>query len=348
MGVDRSTIAPVTRIALFAAPATDHDLADHPERAARVPAILAALAADPWTSGLPYLSPKPATPEQLLRVHTTEHLDFLERALAQAPAYIDHAPTYITTGSLDAARLAAGAACTLVDALLDDRLDAGFALVRPPGHHATPDHAMGFCLFNNVAVAAEQARARGARRVMIVDFDVHHGNGTQDAFADNPDVLFVSTHEEGIYPLTGTVDELGAGTICNIPLPAGAGPAAFERISDEILAPLASRFAPDLLLVSAGYDAHWADPLANLQMTVPGYQRLSARLRQIAHDSCNRKVGFVLEGGYDLEALSAGVVASLYGLQAAPSPAPDPYGPAPRREPEIDSVLAQVRRLQRL
>ncbi|HRE27659.1 MAG TPA: hypothetical protein PK954_13560, partial [Anaerolineales bacterium] len=109
--------------------------------------------------------------------------------------------------------------------------------------------------------------------MMIVDFDVHHGNGTQDAFADNPDVLFVSTHEEGIYPLTGAVDEIGAGTMCNIPLPAGAGPAAFERISDEILAPLASRFAPDLLLVSAGYDAHWADPLANLQMTVPGYQR---------------------------------------------------------------------------
>lgn len=224
---------------MIPAPALEHDLDGHPERAARVPAILEAIAADARTASLPRLEPTPASDAQLLRVHTPEHLAFLERALSEAPAYIDHAPTYITAGSLAAARLAAGGACALVDALLDGVADAGFALVRPPGHHAPPEHAMGFCLFNNVAIAARHAQARGLARVMIVDFDVHHGNGTQDVFAVDPSVLFVSTHEDGIYPLTGAIDEIGVGNICNVPLPAGAGVTAFLRIVDEIVAPLA-------------------------------------------------------------------------------------------------------------
>ncbi len=336
------------RLLLIPAPALEHDLDGHPERAARVPAILKAIAADARTASLPRLEPTPASDAQLLRVHTPEHLAFLERALAEAPAYIDHAPTYITAGSLAAARLAAGGACGLVDALLDGVADAGFALVRPPGHHAPPEHAMGFCLFNNVAIAARHAQARGLARVMIVDFDVHHGNGTQDVFAGDPSVLFVSTHEDGIYPLTGAIDEIGVGNICNVPLPAGAGVTAFLRIVDEIVAPLARRFAPDLLLVSAGYDAHWRDPLAGLQMTTTGYQQLVGRLSDVAHESCNHRLGLVLEGGYDLEALASGVVASLYGLAGATEDAPDPLGPAPRREPGVDAMLDRVKRVQRL
>ena len=337
-----------SRLLLVAAPAPEHDLEGHPERAARVPAIRAALAADPLTNALPVTTPALASEAQVLRVHTAEHLAFLEGALAQAPAYIDHAPTYITAGSLEAARRAAGGACALVDALVAGDAEAGFALIRPPGHHAPPEQAMGFCLFNNVAIAARQAQARGLERVLIVDFDVHHGNGTQDVFADDPSVQFVSLHQEGIYPLTGAIDETGVDNIYNLPLPSGAGISAFLRIADEIVAPLASRFAPHLLLVSAGYDAHWRDPLAGLQMTTTGYQALAGRLNRIAHDSCSRRVGFVLEGGYDLQALGSGVVASLYGLLGAPTDAPDPLGPAPRREPAIDDVIAQARRLHRL
>ncbi len=335
-------------LVLIAAPALEHDLAGHPERAARVPAIRAAIAADPIASASAELDPIPATDAQLLSVHTAEHLAFLEDALAQAPAYIDHAPTYITAGSLAAARLAAGGACRLVDALIDGEARTGFALVRPPGHHAPPDQAMGFCLFNNIAIAARHAQSRGLARVMIVDFDVHHGNGTQDVFLNDPSVLFVSFHQNGIYPLTGGIDETGGGTTCNLPLPEGAGPDAFLCLADDVVAPLARRFAPDLLLVSAGYDAHWRDPLAGLQMTIGGYQALAGRLRDIAHESCNDRVGFVLEGGYDLEALGAGVVASLYGLTGAQTTAPDPLGPAPRPEPAIDAVLARARRAQRL
>ncbi len=333
---------------LITAAAPEHDLPGHPERAARVPAILAAIAADPATAGLEQRHPAPASDEQVLRVHTVEHLEFLESAVAQAPAYIDHAPTYVTAGSLAAARLAAGGVCDLANALADGDIDAGFALVRPPGHHAPPDHPMGFCLFNNVAIAARQAQARGLARVMIVDFDVHHGNGTQDVFAADPSVQFVSLHQEGIYPLSGALDETGAGNICNIPLPDGAGVEAILRVADDIIAPLARRFSPDLLLVSAGYDAHWRDPLAGLQMTTAGYQRLAARLAAVAHDSCSGRVGFVLEGGYDLEALGSGVVASLYGLMGIAQPAPDPLGPAPRREPDVSGQLARIRRIQRL
>lgn len=336
------------RLLLIPAPAPGHDLPGHPERAARVPAILAAIATDPIVAGVKQQPPRAASDAQILRVHTPEHLAFLEQALAEAPAYIDHAPTYITTDSLDAARLAAGGACQLVDALVDGAAEAGFALVRPPGHHAPPEQAMGFCLFNNIAIAARQAQTRGLARVMIVDFDVHHGNGTQDVFANDPSVQFVSLHQEGIYPLSGALDETGAGNICNVPLPDGAGVQAFLRIADELVAPLAARFKPDLLLVSAGYDAHWRDPLAGLQMTTTGYQRLSARLREIAHDSCNDRVGFVLEGGYDLEALAAGVIASLYGLMDVAQNAPDPLGPAPRREPDVAEIVARVRRIQRL
>lgn len=333
---------------LITAAAPEHDLPGHPERAARVPAILAAIAADTATASLEQRAPVPASDEQVLRVHTVDHLEFLESAITQAPAYIDHAPTYVTAGSLDAARLAAGGVCQLVDALVDGVVSAGFALVRPPGHHAPPGQPMGFCLFNNVAIAARQAQARGLARVMIVDFDVHHGNGTQDVFANDPSVQFVSLHQEGIYPLSGAVDETGAGNICNVPLPDGAGVEAFLRVADDVLAPLARRFAPDLLLVSAGYDAHWRDPLAGLQMSTAGYQRLAARLVEVAHDSCSGRVGFVLEGGYDLEALGAGVVASLYGLMGIAQNAPDPLGPAPRREPDVNDLLARVRRVQRV
>jgi acetoin utilization deacetylase AcuC-like enzyme len=328
-------------IGLAYAPAPDHDLPGHPERAARVPAIRTAIEGAVPTSWCKSLSVAPADDDALTRVHPATMLRQLERAMADAPAYLDHAPTYIQTGSLSAARLAAGAALACVDAVLDGRVDSAFALGRPPGHHAPPTYPMGFCLLNNVAVAARHAQARGRQRLLIVDFDVHHGNGTQDVFAQDPSVLFVSIHQEDIYPFSGGADEIGVGNVLNIPLPDGAGDQALAHVVSALVEPAATEFRPDLVLVSAGYDAHWRDPLAGLQVTAAGFAAVTARLGQIAHDSCNGDIVLVLEGGYDLDALAASVVASLYGLQG--EPAPDPLGGRPGREPAVDGVIRRVR-----
>jgi acetoin utilization deacetylase AcuC-like enzyme len=229
-------------------------------------------------------------------------------------------------------------------------IHSSFALIRPPGHHALPGHAKGFCLFNNVALAARHAQQRGLSRIMIVDFDVHHGNGTQEAFYSDPSVLFISTHQWGIYPGTGRADEVGAGAgrgyTVNVPLTAGAGDTTFGRIAADILWPAADRFQPELLLVSAGYDAHWRDPLAGLQLSCAGYHALAGQLAAIAKRHCGGKIVFVLEGGYDLPALSHGVANTIRG--ALGLPVDDPLGPAPRPESEAGRILDQVRQLHGL
>jgi acetoin utilization deacetylase AcuC-like enzyme len=327
------------------APALAHDLPGHPERAARVPAIRAAIEQHVPAAWCQTLSMAAADETALTRVHPASMVRQLERAIADAPAYLDHAPTYIQPGSFDAARLAAGAAIACVDAVVDGRVDAAFALGRPPGHHAPPTYPMGFCLLNNVAIAARHAQARGRERVLIVDFDVHHGNGTQDVFARDPTVLFVSTHQEDIYPFSGRADETGVGNILNIPLPSGAGDQALAHVCAALIEPAAAEFRPDLVLVSAGYDAHWRDPLAGLQVSAAGFGALTARLRQIAHDSCNGDIVLVLEGGYDLEALAASAVASVYGLHGQPPP--DPLGGRSGREPAVEGVIRRVRAAHR-
>lgn len=339
--------------ALITVPSSEHDFAGHPERAARLPAVLSAITSDPIGPELIRLEPRPASVEELTRVHAPGYVAALERVMAEAPGYIDSAPTYITPQSYECAQLAAGGALRAVEAVLAGEADHAFALVRPPGHHATPEQAMGFCLFNNVAVAARHAQARGQPKVMLVDFDVHHGNGTQAAFYDDPSVLFVSSHQYGalFYPGTGALDDVGDGAgegyTLNLPLPDGAGDAAFEQILNTIILPAADRFKPDCLLVSAGYDAHWRDPLAALQLSVPGYARLVRGLRAIARQYCQGRLVLVLEGGYDLDALAAGVVASLYAL-VGDAHAPDPLGPAPRPEPDVRPLLQRVRAIHSL
>jgi acetoin utilization deacetylase AcuC-like enzyme len=210
---------------------------------------------------------------------------------------------------------------------------------------------MGFCLFNNVALAARRALDAGLERVMIVDFDVHHGNGTQDRFYDSGQVLFLSTHQQGIYPGTGRLEEVGAaagqGHNLNLPLPAGAGDAAFAAIFDQVIRPAARRFGPQLLLVSAGFDAHWADPLASLGLSTTGFFRLAQSLRGLAAEVCGGRICLVLEGGYDGQALADSVLAALCALLGDES-APDPLGPAPHREPDIARLLEQVRTLHGL
>jgi acetoin utilization deacetylase AcuC-like enzyme len=345
---------------LAAVPSPTHTWPGHPENAARVPAILKVIQSSVISEQCVRVEPRPATMEELTRVHPRDFVEALERVMAQAPGYVDHAPTYITPESFKCARLAAGAACAVAENSLISNSpnkeiggldDCGFAIVRPPGHHATPDVVMGFCLLNNVAIAARHAQSLGARRVMIVDFDVHHGNGTQSAFYEDDSVLFVSTHQDGIYPMSGEVeeigDEAGRGYNVNVPLPAGAGDGAAERVLAEVIHPLADRFRPDMILISAGYDAHWKDPLAALQFTCAGYYRMVRALREIAQQHCDGRIVCVLEGGYDLDALAQSVLASLHALLGLDAP-PDPLGPAPYREPDVRDLIAQVRSMHDL
>ena len=272
--------------------------------------------------------------------------------MRQAPGYVDSAPTYIVPESFDVALLAAGGAIRAVEAVVGGEAQSAFALVRPPGHHAVPDAPMGFCLFNNVAIAARYAQHYlGIGRVLIVDFDVHHGNGTQDVFYEDPSVLFISTHQENIYPYTGRATETGAGAgegyTVNVPLPAHAGEKAFERVLQEVITPAAARFKPELVLVSAGFDAHWLDPLANLQLTLAGYARLTQGLQAIAQAHAHNRLAFVLEGGYHLAALTGGVTTVLRTLLGEHG-IPDSLGPAPRPEPDVTAAVERARRLHGL
>jgi acetoin utilization deacetylase AcuC-like enzyme len=329
-----------------------HDEPSHPEHAGRLRAIEKALDSSGLRSRLLALAPRPAAVEELTAVHTPAYVGALKQAMSKAPAYIDYAPTYIVPESYAVAALSAGGALRAVEAVLDGEARAAFALIRPPGHHAVPDHAMGFCLFNNVALAARHAQRRGLKNVMIVDFDVHHGNGTQDAFYADPSVLFLSTHQyqPGFYPGTGAADEIGEGVgegfNLNVPLPPGAGDAAFERLAAEIIAPAADRFAPELLLVSAGFDAHWADPLASLQLSHTGYGQLMRALKAIAETHCGGKMVLTLEGGYDLNALAGGVLTVLRVLLG--DDVLDALGPAPRREADARAAIEKVRAIHTL
>ncbi len=331
-------------VAIVTSPAyLKHDFDDHPENAERLRAIASAL--DSPALGLreflQAFDPQPATRAQIAYAHTPAYVDALERVMDQAPGYIDSAPTYIVPDSFSVACLAAGGALRAVDAVCTGEARAAFALVRPPGHHAVADQPMGFCLFNNIAIAARHAqRQHGLDRVLIVDFDVHHGNGTQDILYDDPSILFVSTHQAGIYPGTGALTETGtgpgAGYNVNLPLPAHAGDASFARLTDEVIVSLADRFQPNLILVSAGFDAHWLDPLASLQLTLSGYARLTRQLASLADRHCQGRLAFILEGGYHLAALSGGVTTvlrTLLGEHDVPIPSAQPPAPNPTLTP---------------
>ena len=329
-----------------------HDEPSHPEHAGRLLAIEQALDEAGLRSRLLSIAPRPATFEELTTVHTPEYVSALKQVMQKAPAYIDYAPTYIVPESYAVAALAVGGALRAVEAVLAGEAQTAFALIRPPGHHAVPERAMGFCLFNNVALAARQAQAQGFKKVMIVDFDVHHGNGTQDAFYADPSVLFLSTHQfqPGFYPGTGAADEIGEGPgegfNINVPLPPGAGDVTFERIAAEIIAPAADRFAPELLLISAGFDAHWADPLASLQLSHTGYGHLLKALQAVAEKHCGGKMVLTLEGGYDLKALAGGVLTVFRVLLG--DEVIDALGPAPRREADTRPALEKVKAIHSL
>ncbi len=328
------------------APAPEHRYPGHPEG----PQRLQGLADLPQAAdGTVWLEPSPAPVEALARAHDPRHIAYLEAVSKQGPAVIDYAPTYVTPSSFDDARRAAGGTLAVLDAVLAGPDRRGFAWVRPPGHHATRTQAMGFCLFNNVAVAAHQALALGHGPVLIVDFDAHHGNGTQDIFRHEPQVAYFSTHQEDIYPGTGAFEDepQARGRIVNVPLPALTGDEGYRRVFEEVLWPWALRLRPALVLVSAGFDAHWRDPLTRLGLSALGFAYLARLLLALAAETAAGRIVFVLEGGYDPQAVAESgraVWAVLHGHE----PPPAALGPSPYPEPDIAERVHYARRLHGL
>ena len=299
-----------------------HEAEGHPERPARVTAILERIAAEPHLQALPWLVSGRATRDLPLLVHDPEEVERVEGMAVRGGGWFDP-DTYCTADSYDVALDAAACAARAVDAVLDGEARCVFAVIRPPGHHATAFRPMGFCLFNNAAIAVRRALGGGAGRVAVVDFDVHHGNGTQDIFNHASEVLYTSVHQHPWYPGTGVGEDRGGagavGTTVNVPVPAGTDGDAWLTRFDVDIAPAIDAFRPDLIVVSAGYDAHAVDPLAELALTDATYRAIAERVRTLADRHCAGRSVWTLEGGYDLDALSSSVAAQLTVL-AAPEP----------------------------
>src|SRR5215211_1893870 len=295
----------------------EHDTGDHPENAGRLLAIDTALERLELLAGRPEIPFNAAPDDVLARVHDPRYIAGIREFSAQGGGWLD-ADTPVGAHSVDVAALAAGAGVAAVDAALDGGAQHGFVLVRPPGHHATPSRGMGFCLFNTIAIAAAHALARGLNRVLIVDWDVHHGNGTQDAFFETDEVLFCSVHQWPLYPGTGAASERGAGRgagyTINVPLAPGANDDAYTDVFDQVILPAANAFRPQIVLISAGFDAHADDPLAGMLVTARGFGDLARRVVPVADEHADGSIVAFLEGGYDPSALAASVVATLAAL----------------------------------
>nr|WP_269438727.1 histone deacetylase [Halomonas sp. IOP_31] len=309
----------------------------YPEHPGRLTAILELLEHDP-VAGVRYESGAQATHEQLSRVHTTGYLESIYQ-LRGKKAWLDVDTTAVSPGSIEAAEVAAGTAVAAVEAVMAGRAESAFALIRPPGHHAESVRARGFCLFNNVAVAAAHARAAlGCSRVLIVDWDAHHGNGTQEIFWADPSVLFFDIHRAApFFPGSGNLEDigggLGEGATVNVPMPAGAGDTAYIKAFNDILLPAADWFQPDLILVSAGFDPHWND--LSLSVSYEGFGAMTGILQELARRHCEGHLVFVLEGGYNLTSLAQGARSVLKVLAGFEPPVPGVIGLK-----EVDNAIA--------
>ncbi|EEF46048.1 Histone deacetylase, putative [Ricinus communis] len=357
------------RIIYSVAPAMGHNQESHPESHLRVPAIVTAL--EKMELSAKFRGPeiielqhfKPASAIDIASVHAKAYVAGLEKAMDQASQegiiFIDGTgPTYATATTFQESLMAAGAGLALVDSVVaasnnSQNPPTGFALIRPPGHHAIPKGPMGFCVFGNVAIAARHAqRVHGLKRVFIIDFDVHHGNGTNDAFYDDPDIFFLSTHQDGSYPGTGKIDEVGQGdgegTTLNLPLPGGSGDVAMRTVFDEVIVPCAQRFKPDIILVSAGYDGHVLDPLASLQFTTGTFYMLASNITQLAKDMCGGRCIFFLEGGYNLDSLSYSVADSFRAFLGETSLASEFDNPAILYEEPLTRVKQAIQKVRHI
>ncbi|MBW2382110.1 MAG: histone deacetylase [Deltaproteobacteria bacterium] len=305
--------------------------AGHPERPERLRAVSRAIARD--EGRIARIAPRMADPVEILRVHDRDHLAHVERAAARAPIHLDP-DTYLSEASFAVASLAAGSTVEAARRVARGEARSALAAVRPPGHHAEADRAMGFCIFNNVAIAARALQQdEGLAKILILDWDVHHGNGTQHSFAADPSILYVSTHQFPHYPGTGNFAEVGTGkgegATVNIPMPAGCGDSEYLGALQRILAPIACRFAPELILVSCGFDAHRDDPLASMEIGRNGYLAMTRLLRELAEELCGGRIVFVLEGGYAESGLIDGTTALLEAMLEETPPAPDRLIQAP-------------------
>jgi acetoin utilization deacetylase AcuC-like enzyme len=330
---------------------TRHDMPTHPENAKRLSAALEYLTDNEILPQLALVSSRMASADELMYGHQPGYIELVEDTCRYGGGMLD-ADTYTNGFSYKAAGHAVGGLIDLTAAVIQGRLDNGFALVRPPGHHAVPARAMGFCLFGSVAIAARAARIKmGLERIAVVDFDVHHGNGTQAILNEDPDILFISSHQYPFYPGTGAMHEIGvgpaAGTIVNIPLSVMTGDEGIKRLYSELVFPVIRRFEPGLILVSAGFDAHWDDPLANIGLTLTGYHWLARNLVALADELCRGRIVFALEGGYNLNVLAPAIGNTFRALLGS-SEIDDPIGVSPWAEPDVSNLLARLKQIHKL
>ncbi|MEA3325774.1 MAG: histone deacetylase [Chloroflexota bacterium] len=322
--------------------APEHHFRGHPEAPTRIQAMQSWLEEPPYPE-VQWLEFEPAKEGDITLVHDQSLLLFLQEECQAGSHEFEPSPSYVTKYSYDAAMGAVGAVLRVSREIISNEFGRGFAIVRPPGHHADPETSMGFCLLNNIAIAAADAVASGLSRVAIVDFDAHHGNGTQTVFWDTPEVGYLSTHEGHIFPGTGRLDEAqhAKGRIINVPLPPFSGNSAFDQISKKILRPWLSSFQPEMLFVSAGFDGHFSDPLTTLSLDTAGYYQLALNLVKIADEFCHERIMFVLEGGYDPLALKDNIQACLAAMSGHET-FPDHYGKSPDVKPDVAALIQHL------
>jgi acetoin utilization deacetylase AcuC-like enzyme len=327
-------------------PSPNHEYPDHPERPARLDLLQPKLGSFDAAK----LDVNPASRDEISLVHEPRLVSALEKVCREeAPGIIDHAPTYITKESYKDALLAAGGVIACTRAVLKGEADNAFAIVRPPGHHAEPDRPMGFCLFNNVAIGARYALAEAdghppLDRVMVIDYDAHHGNGTQAAFLEDKRAAFLSAHQWGIYPGTGWVTDAphAKKRIINVPLPSRAGDKVYEQVADEIFKPFVESFKPQMIFISVGFDAHWNDPITSLGLSTQGYLMLAKKVMALAEEACDGKIVFVLEGGYDPVNVAHGAEAVFIAATGKGRSEANDF--SPYKEPDADPRIEEIRK----
>ena len=330
----------------------EHNTGDHVENSQRLVAALSYLKETGIKEKLTCLPPRPALLEELKMIHAPEYISYVKSKAEKGGGWLDP-DTVMSLKSYEAALYAAGGVLVAIEKVMNGEVDNAFALVRPPGHHAIHDRAMGFCIFNNMAIAAKFALSKfSLKRVLIADFDVHHGNGTQDAFYADPKVLYFSTHQYPFYPGTGWMDETGTGegegTTVNFPMAAGWSDEEYLRAFNEVLVPVARRFQPQLILVSAGFDAHWADHLAMMRVSVKAFAQMVMIFKNLAAELCQGRLIFTLEGGYNLRVVSSSIKA-IFDVLLGNSEIDDPLGEAEVRKPEgFDEHIEAIKEIHHI